>query len=389
MVSKKKANWDDYIKTHKPKWNKDVEDKLFDLYYNKGFLFGRDKLYKRAIELGIDVSRRMVAKWLKEQEVNQLFRNTKRARKIKPTILDEENKQVALDLIDYSKQEYHEYKWIFTAIDLFSKKAFAEPMKSKDETDIIPAFKKILNQIGHSIKSVRSDNGSEFASTAFKKLLEEKHIHQVFSLPAKPQSNGNIERFNGVLKGLIKKYLYVNKTYDWVSAIPILLENYNSAIHETTKKTPNSVADANQETKETIKKNITKKVAGKLEKDVADIPDHSFIPIVRIKQEGETTPWSKETYLVEKVYKPKNNIGTTYYKLKGLNKRFYNNDIQVVNNVENKTETSKQYEVSKLVRPSVSGGRAGYIVKWKGYLKSSDDTWQSRERLLEIGRAHV
>ena len=61
----------------------------------------------------------------------------------------------------------------------------------------------------------------------------------------------------------------------------------------------------------------------------------------------------------------------------------YNNDIQLVNKIENKTETSKQYEVSKLVRPSVSNGEAGYIVKWKGYLKESDNTWQSRERLLE------
>ena len=39
--------------------------------------------------------------------------------------------------------------------------------------------------------------------------------------------------------------------------------------------------------------------------------------------------------------------------------------------------------LSKLVRPSVSGNEAGYIVKWKGYLKESDNTWQSRERLLE------
>ena len=67
--------------------------------------------------------------------------------------------------------------------------------------------------------------------------------------------------------------------------------------------------------------------------------EKSILPTVRIKQEGEATPWSKETYLVEKIYKPKNNISTTYYKLKGLNKRFYNNDIQLVNKIENKSNS--------------------------------------------------
>ena len=51
------------------------------------------------------------------------------------------------------------------------------------------------------IRTIRSDNGSDFISKEFKAFLKMKNMNQVLSEAYKPQSNGAIERTN--LKSLI------------------------------------------------------------------------------------------------------------------------------------------------------------------------------------------
>ena len=55
------------------------------------------------------------------------------------------------------------------------------------------------------------------------------------------QSNGNIERFNGILKNLITKDLLYNNTYNWYKSLPRLIENYNETYQTTIRGTPNNV----------------------------------------------------------------------------------------------------------------------------------------------------
>ena len=362
-----------------PPITKQQEEQLYNIFYVKGFLFGRDKLYKKSVELNFNISRRQVAEWLKKQEINQIFRPTKLATKTQPTVLNDIHKQIGVDLIDFRNKENEENRWILTAIDLFSKKAYAQPLPNKTNKAVVSGMKTILDNIDNDISSIRSDNGSEFISKEFKKLLQDRNIKQVFSLPHTPQSNGQVERFNGIIKRLIRQFLYINNSYDWVKNLQTLVDNYNSSYQETIKDTPNNVEEADEDKKKVVKDNIYKAVAGKLQKDI--IPKEVVNKTVRIKH--DETPWSSKIYTIEKVFQPKDNIGKTYFKLHGLKKKFYYNDIQIIGDIQNSIDTPEKYEVSKLVRPSVVEGVPGYYVKWKGYLKDTDITWQSREFLLE------
>ena len=56
-----------------PPISKDVKEKLEGLYYNKKYMFSRDKLFKLAIEKKIDVSRRQIQDFLRKQELYQLY----------------------------------------------------------------------------------------------------------------------------------------------------------------------------------------------------------------------------------------------------------------------------------------------------------------------------
>ena len=60
---------------------------LQDLYYNKQFTFGRDKLYQyiRENHEDVKVSRRQVWDWLKSQEIHQLNNKHQRTKNIKST----------------------------------------------------------------------------------------------------------------------------------------------------------------------------------------------------------------------------------------------------------------------------------------------------------------
>lgn len=359
-----------------PPLSREQEKVLSDLYYVNKMYLGRDRLYKYLQTHGHkDISRRQVMDWLKRQELHQLYRKAKASKDITTTVTNKPYKQIAIDLVDMSNMEYNGYKWLLTAIDLFTKKAWATAMKNKTKTTVVNAMKRILKKMEQTPASIRSDNGSEFVNDVFKKLLADNNIKQVLSLPSKPQSNGQIERFNGTIKRLIKMALKSGNTKNWVKMLQQLVDNYNNTPQDVTKKVPNKVEEKDvKDIKEKLQKNATvsKKQFEKGDK-------------VRIKVDTEKSGqnWSNEIYTVKRTTIPRKQGRAVYYLLENKgNKHYYNNDLLHVPAVENRLTQDEEYEVSKLVKPSMQDGKAGYIVKWKGY-PSSQNTWESRKNLLE------
>ncbi|SGY81854.1 BQ5605_C009g05530 [Microbotryum silenes-dioicae] len=58
-----------------------------------------------------------------------------------------------------------------------------------------------------SVKRVRSDNGREFDNSLFRALLEKQGIIVEFTAPYTPEQNGQVERLNGSLMGLVRSML--------------------------------------------------------------------------------------------------------------------------------------------------------------------------------------
>lgn len=363
-----------------PPLNEEQLKKLNKIYYDEKNFFGRDRLFQLANSGNdnVSISRRQIDSWLKKQEIHQMFLRPKAPKMIQRTVLKHPNSQIGLDLIDMSRNEYEGYKWIFTAIDLFSKKAYAIPMKNKDNKTVAKAFEKIIEKIDAPISSVRSDNGSEFVSKTFQSLLESHNIKQVLSLPAKPQSNGNIERFNQTLKRLLKQATLVKKSYDWVSLIDTCVDNYNNTVQSTTKAIPNNVEE--EDDYETIQENIHNAVSDRNDSNKTVYATFTKVRIVE-KDIDKGTNWSKKIYTIEKSYKPRGTVSSVYYKLKGLKQKFYNHDLQPILAVQNQIDIPEVFVISKIVEPSVQGGVGGYLIMWKGY--KGETTFQTRENLME------
>ena len=233
---------------------------LKKLYFEDKYFVGRDKLFQFLRQNHPDekISRRQVMEWLKKQEIAQLFAPKYKTKEIQRTVLSAPYKQVGIDLKDMSTREYKGWKWILTGQDLFSKKAYAVPMKDKTAPTVLSAFKKMLKQMERKPSSIRHDNGSEFIDQKFKSFLKQQGIKQVFSKPHTPQSNGQIEGFNRILARAIEMNTVQYDDQDWVSFLPVFIKNYNETFSRITGKTPLDIEEEGQqsqkETKERIKK---------------------------------------------------------------------------------------------------------------------------------------
>jgi len=58
-----------------------------------------------------------------------------------------------------------------------------------------------------------------------KELLENLHIKHITSLPYKPNSNGQVERFNRTIKGMIVQYMAASNLCRYLDVLPKIVEN--------------------------------------------------------------------------------------------------------------------------------------------------------------------
>ena len=85
------------------------------------------------------------------------------------------------------------------------------------------------------ITTVQSDQGKEFLEP-FSTLLKSEGIKQIFSKPHTPQSNSQVERFNGYLKSIIHKS--IARGFRWSQNLDRYVLNINQTYNETTKIAP-------------------------------------------------------------------------------------------------------------------------------------------------------
>ena len=260
-------------------------------------------------EKGYNISRRQVSDWLKTQEISQLYAPTQKRKTIKVTVIKKPYGQVGIDLADMQNFEYSGFKYIFTAIDQHSKRAWAKPLKNKEEKTVVTALKALLRAPGfNNLKSIRSDNGSEFINSSFENVLKEKRIKQTFSTPGLPASNGLIERFNRTLKGLVRKFIASTDNQNWPPIIPQLIKNYNSTIQSTIGKSPDQASNpSNQAELKDTENRIRKKVSQRISKGEPKFMVNDF---VRIKESSEERTrlgytYTREIYQIAKVFIPR------------------------------------------------------------------------------------
>lgn len=372
---------------------------LKDLYFNKGLMFGRDRLfaYTTTNYKHMNITRRQIASWLSCQQVSQLFKPTRRTKVIQPTVLSKPYQQVACDLADMQLHDSDGYIYIFMMVDLFSKKCWAVPIKNKEASTVAEALKKVITQFIRMPHVLRSDRGSEFISKDFQLVLKENNIKHILSLAHAPQSNGQIERTNGIIKKMIAMYKVYHSDYKWHLYIDKLVDNYNNTISRVTKVTPNKAEICTDEEAEVINSRIYKAVMPN--REVA-LPKFKVGDSVRMKldfsdegnfvKKGVSEKWTREIFEVAVVTVSKSKVSLPHYLVKNISTgeiystRLYDNDLQLAEVVLNPISegSSTKFRVSNIVSRmnNPKTNEHGFLVKWVGY---ADPTWVSYISLKE------
>ena len=356
---------------------------LNDEFYKHHNYFGRDKLFNLLRDKygdKISPSRRQIAEFLKNQEINQLYHPSKGKPKEIKSSMTTPGKILGMDLVDMQKFQVRGYKYLLNCIDMSSRYLYSVALKNKTDTEVLNGFKKIYNK--SKIRAVRSDNGSEFINDKFTDYLQKNGIKQILGEASKPQSNGMVERVNGVIKELIQKALEINEKFDWERNLNKLIDNINNSQHSITGYTPNDIQKAFKNNDKIVLNSAHDK---ELKKKKSNISREVFEKgdLVRLYTPSDKTrqSWSNEVYEIVRVYKPKKSYSVYEYKVEGFPDRFKEEELlKVVGEPQNKIMKVEKFVISKLIKPVIQNNKIYYEVKWKNH---KDTTLEPRDVLLK------
>ncbi|KAK0593290.1 hypothetical protein LWI29_034321 [Acer saccharum] len=131
-------------------------------------------------------------------------------------------------------------KHAIVAVDYFTKWVEAEPLVHITEANTISFVKKnILYRFG--IPNTITDNGTQFDGRKFRELCDKYGINNYYASPAHPQTNGQTEAVNKIIKHNLKAKLATKKG-SWADKLPQVLWAYRTTERGSTGETPYSMA---------------------------------------------------------------------------------------------------------------------------------------------------
>ena len=230
-------------------------DFLRKIYYDpETGLQGALALYQKAKENDPMIRRKDVEAWLKRQEVSQVHAPRKEVKHYYPIKSNHPDHIWQVDLADFSAQAHnnHGVNFLLVAIDIFTRYAWVRQLRNKESKTVVAAFKDILEQ-GRIPEIIMSDNGSEFISRPWRKLLQDYEIKSSFAEVGDHHRMGIVERLNKTIRGVVTKYMTAYKTKSFVGVLDKLVSNYNNTVHSSIGVKPNTAHNHQDEIRERIK----------------------------------------------------------------------------------------------------------------------------------------
>jgi transcriptional regulator with XRE-family HTH domain len=275
-----------------------------------------NRLYKLVKEANIPVSRKFVQTFLDEQTEKQLLQTQIKNHPEGHIVSNYLNEIWQMDIFDYSKffESNNKYKYMLVCIDVFSRKAYIEPMLDKSSETAATTLKVILLEAKTTPKIITCDTDAAYEGKAFQQLLSEEKIVLDRVVVGDHHALGIIDRFARTLKIILSKIFIRTKSTRWINKIENVVNVYNKTPHSgILDLTPN---DANKPENQPILKklNYEKRQANKQVSDLKPT-DKVRIYIGNFLNKKSEPVWSDEVYQVQ-------NLRSNKVKLYGIDKYF-------------------------------------------------------------------
>ena len=279
-------------------------------------------------------------------------------------VVPEMNHTWQADLVDVSKyaDENENNKFLLTIIDVFSKFAWAIPLKNKNGKTVTEAFSKIFGN--RTCSKLQVDKGSEFYNKDFLGFCKKNNI-TLYSTQSELKACV-VERFNRTLREKMHRYFTFADNNKYINFLDDLLQSYNNSYHRSIKCTPISITKSTDQNKIFLNlykynKNEGDKQELKIKFKIGD-----KVRISKIKktfEKGYTPNFTIELFIIDKILPT---VPTTYVLKDLLDEEisgtFYQQEIQKVS-----ASTEPIYRIEKVIRQKKTKGITKYFGKWLGY----------------------
>jgi len=342
-----------------------MEEKLRSIYYDPKHPASFSSIVKLAKASGYSEAK--VKKWLMAQPTYTLHRQARKKYATRKYIVHDIDEQWQADLADVSliASQNNGYRFILTVIDIFSRYAWARPLKTKSGKEVTAAFEDIFKE-GRIPRRIQTDQGKEFENRDVLALFA-KHDIELFSVKSAYKA-AIVERFNRTLKHRLWRYFTMSTKEKWTDVLQDVVNAYNNSVHRTLGRKPTDITPA---------------VVGDVREEVfsnrppsrkkGDIKVGDTVRISKVKSvfaKGYLPNWTEEIFTVASINRKTSPIT---YKLKDYNGEeiegsFYREEIEHI------IHEDDEYIVEEVLRTEKRGNERWSLVKWAGY-PSSMNSW--------------
>ena len=222
----------------------DKRDETLKAFYDdlKAVGAGKTSFYKKISSNYLNINRAYCSDFISKQSTHQMNTEHKHISN-KPILASACGERLAVDLVNVSNlAKYNEGNHhILTAIDYFSRKVWARPLKNKYKETVLDGLKSIFDEMTIKPHIIQSDNGSEFKNYYTINWYKENDIQHIFTLAYAPESNGLIENFNKQLRKMMREIFIRTNSLNWLDYLQICCDNKNTQYNSTTKQAPNKL----------------------------------------------------------------------------------------------------------------------------------------------------
>ena len=246
-----------------PDYNDARWDALRAAYYNPATTGSAAQLKRR---LGSAYTLKAISEWIRHQSTQQRFLQRNTPKPFFPMSIGGSEARPFLrmqtDLIDASTlgpaNRNGGNAWIYVSIDIFSRYAFAIPLRKKQDNDCRSALTKVaasVERLGYEIGSMTSDNEPSFLGGLYTAEAKEEldivlHFVPVDD-PERHKSLSFCDRFCRTLRALLERYMDREGTPgQWLKGLEACMDNYNHSVGRFTGKTPNQLVAEGAEQRE-------------------------------------------------------------------------------------------------------------------------------------------
>ena len=355
----------------------DWKEYLSSLYFNPKLpssYLGPEKLYQFVKSQGqFKIGRRRIRQWLQDQEAYSLTRGARRKYTRSRVIVAGLNSQWdadLMDMVDLAKQN-DGVKYVLVAIDIFSRFAHCQPIKSKRGEDVLQALKVIMSGT-HQPKSMRTDRGQEFRNKQVNAYLKSQHIHHFYALNTETKAN-YAERLIKTLKHKLFRYMLKNRTQRYIDVLQDVVYSYNHTVHRSLGQSPASITKDNEgesRLKQYLLRRDKAKRSERQKKYKYKIDQTVRLSHVRSIFDREySQKWTGEIFKIHTRFRREGVPVYTILDWDGdrVEGTFYESELQAVN-----VDLSTEYHIEKIVKRRVRNKQKEVLVRWLHWPKKYD-----------------